>query len=104
MEEGTCHLPLSMSLDDNIRLIYVCEYILYEIILNLLMSSVTPYEKALDVLSSFITLRSPADKGSKCANFELVFDYIKVICEFGDEQFSFVLGCKYRFCMVYGQL
>nr|POE71304.1 isoform 2 of folylpolyglutamate synthase [Quercus suber] len=43
------------------------------------MEEVSSYEKALDVLSSFITLRSPADKGSKCSRFEFVFDYIKIL-------------------------
>ena len=47
------------------------------------------YAKALGVLSSFITLRSPADKGSKCSRFEFVFDYIKVISEFGKYDISF---------------
>ena len=47
------------------------------------------YAKALGVLSSFITLRSPADKGSKCSRFEFVFDYIKVISEFGKFDISF---------------
>ena len=47
------------------------------------------YAKALGVLSSFITLRSPADKGSKCSRFEFVFDYIKVISEFGKFDFFF---------------
>ncbi|XP_075669337.1 folylpolyglutamate synthase-like isoform X1 [Castanea sativa] len=43
------------------------------------MEEVSSHEKALDVLSSFITLRSPADKGSKCSRFEFVFDYIKIL-------------------------
>ena len=63
------------------------------------------YEKALDVLSSFITLRSPSDKGSKCSRFEFVFDYIKVISEFGKYDISFFFsGPKVYNFVVYGRL
>ena len=59
------------------------------------------YEKALDVLSSFITLRSPADKGSKCSRFEFVFDYIKVISEFGKYDIFFLFFFSGPNCICY---
>ena len=63
------------------------------------------YEKELDVLSSFITLRSPSDKGGKCSRFEFVFNYIKVILEFGKYDISFFFfGPKLYNFVVYGQL
>ena len=63
------------------------------------------YEKELDVLSSFITLRSPSDKGGKCSPFEFVFDYNKVILEFGKYDISFFFpGPKLYNFVVYGQL
>jgi folylpolyglutamate synthase len=39
----------------------------------------TPYEEALDALSSLITKRSRADKSNKGDRFDLLFDYLKVI-------------------------
>lgn len=43
--------------------------------------SMTPYEEALDALSSLITKRSRADKSNKGDCFDLLFDYVKVkIC------------------------
>ena len=59
------------------------------------------YEKALDVLSSFITLRSPADKGSKCSRFEFVFDYIKVTSEFGKYVIFFLFFFSGPNCICY---
>ncbi|XP_062156029.1 folylpolyglutamate synthase [Alnus glutinosa] len=41
--------------------------------------SVTPYEEALDALSSLITKRSRADKSNKGDRFDLLFDYIKIL-------------------------
>ena len=59
------------------------------------------YEKALDVLSSFITLHSSADKGSKCSRFEFVFDYIKVISEFGKYDIFFLFFFSGPNCICY---
>ncbi|TQD76651.1 hypothetical protein C1H46_037841 [Malus baccata] len=39
----------------------------------------TPYEKALDALSSLITKRSRADKSNKGDRFDLLFDYLKIL-------------------------
>ncbi|GLT69052.1 hypothetical protein SLA2020_412340 [Shorea laevis] len=41
--------------------------------------SVTPYEEALDALSSLITKRSRADKSNKGDCFDLLFDYVKIL-------------------------
>ena len=61
------------------------------------------YEKALDVLSFFITLRNLSNKGRKCSRFEFVFDYSKVISEFGKYDISFFFsGPKLYNFMVYG--
>lgn len=39
----------------------------------------TPYEEAMDALSSLITKRSRADKSNNGDRFDLIFDYIKVM-------------------------
>ncbi|CAK7325761.1 unnamed protein product [Dovyalis caffra] len=39
----------------------------------------TPYEEALDALSSLITKRSRADKSNKGDRFDLLFDYLKIL-------------------------
>ena len=39
----------------------------------------SPYEEAMDALSSLITKRSRADKSNKGDRYELLFDYLKVI-------------------------
>ncbi|KAJ6772709.1 FOLYLPOLYGLUTAMATE SYNTHASE-RELATED [Salix koriyanagi] len=39
--------------------------------------TVTPYEEALDALTSLITKRSRADKSNKGDRFDLLFDYLK---------------------------
>ncbi|KAG5237527.1 DHFS-FPGS family protein [Salix suchowensis] len=41
--------------------------------------TVTPYEEALDALSSLITKRSRADKSNKGDRFDLLFDYLKIL-------------------------
>jgi len=41
--------------------------------------AVSPYEEALDALSSLITKRSRADKSNDGDRFDFLFDYIKVI-------------------------
>lgn len=41
--------------------------------------SMTPYEEALDALSSLITKRSRADKSNKGDCFDLLFDYVKML-------------------------
>ncbi|TXG49859.1 hypothetical protein EZV62_025734 [Acer yangbiense] len=43
------------------------------------MAEVSPYEEALDALSSLITKRSRADKSNKGDRFDLLFDYIKIL-------------------------
>lgn len=76
----------------------------------------TPYEEALDALSSLITKRSRADKSNKGDRFDLLFDYIKVkICaiwllnflsllQIGvmEKTTSFLLVVKIVCVMVYG--
>ncbi|KAM5556527.1 folylpolyglutamate synthase [Rosa sericea] len=42
-------------------------------------SSQTPYEAALEALSSLITKRSRADKSNKGDRFDLLFDYLKIL-------------------------
>ncbi|GMN41418.1 hypothetical protein TIFTF001_010640 [Ficus carica] len=39
----------------------------------------TPYEEAMDALSSLITKRSRADKSNKGDRFDLLFDYVKIL-------------------------
>ncbi|KAI4370579.1 hypothetical protein MLD38_018920 [Melastoma candidum] len=39
----------------------------------------TPYEEAMEALSSLITKRSRADKSNKGDRFELLFDYLKIL-------------------------
>ncbi|XP_041000472.1 folylpolyglutamate synthase [Juglans microcarpa x Juglans regia] len=41
--------------------------------------SITPYEEALDALSSLITKRSRADKSNKGDRFDILFDYMKIL-------------------------
>ncbi|KAF2318906.1 hypothetical protein GH714_011582 [Hevea brasiliensis] len=41
--------------------------------------TVTPYDEAMDALSSLITKRSRADKSNKGDRFDLLFDYLKVM-------------------------
>ncbi|KAJ6900281.1 folylpolyglutamate synthase-like isoform X1 [Populus alba x Populus x berolinensis] len=41
--------------------------------------TVTPYEEAMDALSSLITKRSRADKSNKGDRFDLLFDYLKIL-------------------------
>lgn len=41
--------------------------------------TMSPYEEAMEALSSLITKRSRADKSNKGDKFELLFDYIKVV-------------------------
>uniref|UniRef100_A0A2P2MCF1 tetrahydrofolate synthase n=2 Tax=Rhizophora mucronata TaxID=61149 RepID=A0A2P2MCF1_RHIMU len=41
--------------------------------------TVTPYEEALEALSSLITKRSRADKSNKGDRFDLLFDYLKML-------------------------
>ncbi|KAI9156824.1 hypothetical protein LWI28_012749 [Acer negundo] len=43
------------------------------------MAEASPYEEALDALSSLITKRSRADKSNKGDRFDLLFDYIKIL-------------------------
>ncbi|XP_043816861.1 folylpolyglutamate synthase isoform X2 [Manihot esculenta] len=40
---------------------------------------VTPYDEAMDALSSLITKRSRADKSNKGDRFDLLFDYLKML-------------------------
>lgn len=40
---------------------------------------VSPYDEAMDALSSLITKRSRADKSNKGDRFDLLFDYLKVV-------------------------
>ncbi|CAN1251016.1 Folylpolyglutamate synthase [Linum perenne] len=41
--------------------------------------SATPYDKAMDALSSLITKRSRGDKGNKGDGFHFLFDYLKIL-------------------------
>ncbi|GAV70310.1 Exostosin domain-containing protein/Mur_ligase_M domain-containing protein, partial [Cephalotus follicularis] len=41
--------------------------------------TLSPYEEALDALSSLITKRSRADKSNKGDRFDLLFDYLKIL-------------------------
>ncbi|XP_057989642.1 folylpolyglutamate synthase isoform X3 [Hevea brasiliensis] len=41
--------------------------------------TVTPYDEAMDALSSLITKRSRADKSNKGDRFDLLFDYLKML-------------------------
>lgn len=41
--------------------------------------TLSPYEEAMEALSSLITKRSRADKSNKGDRYELLFDYIKVV-------------------------
>ncbi|XP_073267045.1 folylpolyglutamate synthase isoform X2 [Populus alba] len=41
--------------------------------------TVTPYEEALDALSSLITKRSRADKSNNGDRFDVLFDYLKIL-------------------------
>lgn len=41
--------------------------------------TLSPYEEAMEALSSLITKRSRADKSNKGDKYELLFDYIKVV-------------------------
>ncbi|CAN0909573.1 Folylpolyglutamate synthase [Linum grandiflorum] len=41
--------------------------------------ALTPYDEAMDALSSLITKRSRADKGNKGDQFDLLFDYLKML-------------------------
>ncbi|GMH15374.1 hypothetical protein Nepgr_017215 [Nepenthes gracilis] len=43
------------------------------------ISKVSPYEEAMDALSSLITKRTRADQSNKGDRFDLLFDYIKVL-------------------------
>lgn len=44
--------------------------------------TLSPYEEAMEALSSLITKRSRADKSNKGDKYELLFDYIKVVFPF----------------------
>ncbi|GLT89092.1 hypothetical protein SLE2022_070920 [Rubroshorea leprosula] len=46
---------------------------------GLAKSTATPYEEALDALSSLITKRSRADKSNKGDRFDLLYDYLKIL-------------------------
>ncbi|CAN1257337.1 Folylpolyglutamate synthase [Linum perenne] len=41
--------------------------------------ALTPYDEAMDALSSLITKRSRADKGNKGDQFDLLFEYLKIL-------------------------
>lgn len=41
-------------------------------------TTVSPYDEAMEALSSLITKRSRADKSNKGDRFDLLFDYVKV--------------------------
>ncbi|GMP23153.1 hypothetical protein CsSME_00000859 [Camellia sinensis var. sinensis] len=41
--------------------------------------TVSPYEEAMDALSSLITKRSRADKSNKGDRFDFLFDYLKML-------------------------
>ncbi|GLT75469.1 hypothetical protein SLA2020_471920 [Shorea laevis] len=46
---------------------------------GLAKSTATPYEEALEALSSLITKRSRADKSNKGDRFDLLYDYLKIL-------------------------
>ncbi|GKU92010.1 hypothetical protein SLEP1_g5798 [Rubroshorea leprosula] len=46
---------------------------------GLAKSTATPYEEALDALSSLIMKRSRADKSNKGDRFDLLYDYLKIL-------------------------
>lgn len=41
--------------------------------------ALSPYDEAMEALSSLITKKSRADKSNKGDRFDLLFDYLKVI-------------------------
>lgn len=43
-------------------------------------SSLSPYEEAMEALSSLITRRTRADASNVGDQFDLLFDYLKVKC------------------------
>ncbi|KAI4385669.1 hypothetical protein MLD38_003666 [Melastoma candidum] len=43
------------------------------------METITPYEEAMEALSSLITRRSRADTSNKGDRFDLLFDYLKIL-------------------------
>ena len=45
--------------------------------------TVSPYDEAMDALSSLITQKTRADKTNSGHRFELLFDYVKVDIRFG---------------------
>lgn len=46
----------------------------------------SPYDEAMDALSSLITKRTRADKSNSGDRYDLMFDYLKVniLCVFGN--------------------